>query len=401
MTMPAPAPGPLARFWALDPRLVHLNHGSFGACPIEVLATQERLRQQLELDPTGFFLDRCPALWNDALRALAQFLNAPIEGLTFQPNATAGVNTVVRSLALRTGDEVLVLDHAYQACRNAVAAACSRAGAQVTVVALPFPPKSEDDIVDRVLAAAGPRTRLAMFDTVTSPTALRLPFERLTAALQARGIDVLLDAAHGPGIVPLDLTALGAAYVTGNCHKWLCTPKGSGFLYVRADRRDALEPLIVSHGYSAPLSGTDKFRAQFDWPGTQDPTPWLCIPAALEHVASHFQGGWPAVIAHGTALARQARDLLADALEVTERVPDSMLAAMATLPLPPRTDAASRSVMATDPLARELIDRHGIRAMVFDWPAHQARYLRVSAAPYNTVDEYRYLAECLKHSAGR
>jgi isopenicillin-N epimerase len=388
-------PGPLAHLWALAPTFVHLNHGSFGACPVAVLAAQTRLREQLEAEPTGFFLEVCPPLWQRALDTLARFLNASVEGLAFLPNATAGVNTVLRSLPLQSGDEVLVLDQAYQACRNAVDAVCARAGAQVKVVALPFPPAGPDDIVERVLALAGPRTRLAMLDTVTSPTALRLPFERLTAELQGRGIDVLLDAAHGPGIVPLDLTALNAAYVTGNCHKWLCSPKGSAFLHVRADRRHAVRPLVVSHAYSAPLAGDRRFRAEFDWPGTQDPTPWLCIPAAIEHLGDSVDGGWRGLMANGTAMARQARDLLADALALDVRVPDDMLAAMVTVPLPARADPRPRSVMEPDPLVRELLARWGIRAMVFDWPAHRARYLRVSLAPYNTLDEVRYLAGCL------
>jgi isopenicillin-N epimerase len=388
-------PGPLTHLWALAPTLVHLNHGSFGACPVAVLAAQTRLREQLEAEPTGFFLEVCPPLWQRALDTLARLLNASVEGLAFLPNATAGVNTVLRSLPLQAGDEVLVLDQAYQACRNAVDAVCARAGAQVKVVALPFPPAGPDDIVERVLALAGPRTRLAMLDTVTSPTALRLPFERLTAELQARGVDVLLDAAHGPGIVLLDLAALNAAYVTGNCHKWLCGPKGSAFLHVRADRRHAMRPLVVSHAHSAPLVGDRRFRAEFDWPGTQDPTPWLCIPAAIEHMASCVDGGWPAILANGAAMARKTRDLLADTLALDVRVPDEMLAAMVTVPLPARADPGPRSVMEPDPLVRELSTHWGIRAMVFDWPAHRARYLRVSLAPYNTLDEVRYLAECL------
>jgi isopenicillin-N epimerase len=224
-------PGPLTHLWALAPTLVHLNHGSFGACPVAVLAAQTRLREQLEAEPTGFFLEVCPPLWQRALDTLARFLNASVEGLAFLPNATACVNTVLRSLPLQAGDEVLVLDQAYQACRNAVDAVCARAGAQVKVVALPFPPAGPDDIVERVLALAGPRTRLAMLDTVTSPTALRLPFERLTAELQARGVDVLLDAAHGPGIVLLDLAALNAASRRGVLLRFPAASSSSAFCF--------------------------------------------------------------------------------------------------------------------------------------------------------------------------
>lgn len=386
----------LAPLWTLDPNVVHLNHGSFGACPRVVLEEQSRLRALLEADPMAFYFDVGPRLWQGALEALAAFLHADPQGLTLQPNATTGVNTVLRSFALAPGDEIVVIDHAYQACRNAVDAVCARAGARAVTVALPFPPQSEDELVARIVAAVGPRTRLVMFDTVTSPTAIRLPFERLTREVQALGADVLLDAAHGPGIVPLNLDALGAAYVAGNCHKWLCTPKGSAFLWVRADRRAALEPLVVSHGWSAQVPPEQKFRLQFDWPGTQDTTPWLCIPKAIEYLGGLMPGGWPAVMERNRALALRAHALLADALGIERRVPDALLASMATLAIAPDPNATFTTVLAGDPLMRELHARHRIQTVVFAWPAHGARYLRVSAALYNTEDEYRRLAQALR-----
>lgn len=394
--MTRPPRSPYGAHWQLSPDVTFLNNGSFGACPTVVLEEQNRLRAILELDPMAFFLELGPGLWKEAREALSIFLNADPEGMTFQTNASAGVNTVVRSLPFREGDEILVLDHAYQACRNAIEYACKRSGARAVVVRLPFPPESEDQVVALVLGAATDRTRLAMFDTVTSPTGIRLPFERLTHELQGRGIDVLVDGAHGAGIVPIDLKSLGAAYFAGQCHKWLCTPKGSGFLHIREDRRHLIEPLTISHGYSAPVTQTERFRLEFDWQGTLDPTPWLCIPKALDFVGGLLPGGWDEIMARNRGLALRARDILADALELDARVPPSMLAAMATLQIPEDPGATFTTALAGDALMRTLYSEYGIRVVVFAWPQHRSRYLRVSAALYNSEDEYRYLADMLR-----
>lgn len=390
----------LKKLWPLSPDLIHLNHGSFGSCPLKVLSKQTELRSEIEKDPTGFFFDIYPNLWHDAIERLASFLKADPDGLTFQSNATTGVNTVLRNLRLNPGDEILVFDHIYQACRNAVEATCARDGARMRVMSLPFPPGGEYEIVESALAHTSHRTKLAMFDTITSPTALRLPFERLIAEFQGRGIDVLLDASHGPGAVELNLDELDAAYVVGTCHKWLYTPKGSGFLYVRNDRRTGLEPLIVSHGYSAPVSGVAKFRAQFDWPGTQDPTPWLTIPTAIEFIDDEFPCGWEGVLKHNRQLAQFAYDALADLTSPANRLPASMIGPMASVVLAPHHKSSAYAGFQSDPLAQRLLDQCGIRVMIFDWPSHQSRYLRVSAAPYNSEADYRYLAECLSKFMG-
>lgn len=357
-----------------------------------MLDEQSRLRQVLEADPVRFFTTHYPPLWQDALRALSDFVGADAAGMTFLTNASAGVNTVLRSLALRAGDEILVSDHAYRACRNAIDHACARSGATVAEVRIPFRPGSDDQVVGLFLDAVTARSRLALVETVTSPTALRMPFERLVRELQGVGVEVLVDAAHGPGLVPLDLQSLGAAYVTGNCHKWLCTPKGSGFLHVRADRRQLIQPLAISHGYSA--AAADRFRAEFDWQGTQDPTPWLCIPRAIGHLGSMLPGGWEAVTAHNHGLALKARGLLADALGADALAPASMVTAMvaASLPVLP----GSNGGVEPDPLQQALYDRFGIQAAVSPWPAHRVRYLRVSAALYNSEGEYRHLADALR-----
>ena len=391
---PRPARGDLADHWSLDPAVAVLNHGSFGACPTEILAEQTRLRTLIEANPTGFYFNERPALWRQAIEVLARFMNADPAGLAFETNATAAVNTVLKSLTFKPGDEILVLDHAYQACRNTVELVAAKSGARVMPVALPFPPESEEQVVSLILAAVTSRTRLAMIDAVTSPTALRLPFERLTRELEGRGVDVLLDAAHGVGIVPLDVGTLGAAYVVTNCHKWLCTPKAAGVLWVRADRRHLIRPLITSHGFSAGGEAPERFRVEHDWPGTIDPTPWLCVPKAIEYLGGLVPGGWPGIMARNHALAIEARDLLSDAVGATSRVPDGMIASMTTIAIAPDADAR-RSALTADPLMTRLLAEYGIQVVVFSWPMHRARYLRVSAALYNGLDEYRFLASAL------
>ena len=218
--------------------------------------------------------------------------------MTLVKNTTEGVNTVLRSLALQPGDEILVTDHSYQACWNAVDFVTERAGAKTVVAEVPFRVESEDEIVDLIMGSVTERTVLAMVDTVTSATGLRMPFERLVGELQSSGVDVLLDAAHGPGIVPLDLSDLDAAYCTGNCHKWLCTPKGSAFLHVRRDRQSEIRPLSISHGATDSTEHQSLFRNEFDWLGTYDPTAMLTIPVGIDTLASCFDNGIDGVMAH-------------------------------------------------------------------------------------------------------
>ena len=384
--------GPL---WSLDPGTVFLNHGSFGACPRVVLDEQHRLRALLEEDPVDFYMERLPGLWQGALDRLSDFLNADPAGMTFQVNATTGVNTVLRSVALAPGDEILISDHCYQACRNAVEHACRRSGAKAVEAHIPFE-ADDDEIVATYLAATTDRTRLALVDTVTSPTALRMPFERLTRELQEAGVDVLVDAAHGPGLLPLDLAALGAAYVAGNCHKWLYTPKASGFLHLRADRRERVEPLVTSHGYSARGGSRERFRARFDWPGTQDPTPWLCIPRTIDHLGSLVPGGWPGLMSRNRSLGLEARGLLGDLLGAGALAPAERATAMVAVRLPGSVPEDAGGVFEIDALRRTLYQECRIQAVVSPWLPHRRRYLRVSAALYNSTEEFRYLVRSLE-----
>lgn len=389
-----PNRGSLEKYWSFDPDVIFLNHGSFGATPNLVMEEQNRIRAHLESDPVRFFEREAFDLMNEANDKLSDFLNADSDGMTFCQNATSGVNTVLRSLILNQGDEIIIPNHSYQACWNAIDFVASRWGAKVIVVDLPFRCESEEEIIEPLLGAITPRSVLAMIDTVTSPTGLRMPFEKLVSEFQSRGVDVLLDAAHGPGLVPMDLIKLDAAWVTGNCHKWLCSPKGSAFLHIREDKKKETKPLTISHGHNADLSPQEKFRFEFDWQGTRDPSAILCIPKSIEVLQSMVSGGFDEIIEHNNALALNARNLLCESLGTNPPTPNSMISAMATIDLP-GTYSGGADIMG-DPLHNRLLDEFDIQVPVFPWPHHKMRYIRISAYLYNTIEEYEYLAKTLQ-----
>lgn len=375
----------LRAHWTLDPAVAYLNHGSFGACPSAILQAQAALRLEMEREPVDFLDESLPARLEAARRELAAFVGADPADLVFVPNATAGVNAVLRSLPFQAGDEVLVTGHTYAACRKAAEYVASRTGARIVTATLPFPVRTEEEIIAAVLECVTSRTRLALLDHVTSPTALVLPIARLIGELEARGIETLVDGAHAPGMMVLELSKLGAAYYTGNAHKWLCAPKGAAFLHVRRDRQAELHPTIISHGY------TSGFRAEFDWTGTCDPTPWLCIPDAIRFMGSLLPGGWREVMARNHALTVRARRLLLEAFGLDVPCPEAMLGSMASLPLPaPASGAAAFG-----------LDFKGLHAWFRErnfeawFHPHPVLILRISAQLYNHMAEYRRLAQLL------
>ena len=384
----------MRELWPLERGVIFLNHGSFGACPAEVLRQQAALRDEMEAEPVRFLSRELDDRLAGARQALAAFVGADADDLAFVANATGGVNAVLRSLRFSPGDELLTTDHAYNACRNALDFAASRAGARVLVAMIPFPLAAPEEVVEAVLAHVTPRTRLALLDHITSPTGLVLPIERLVAALAGRGVEVLVDGAHAPGMVPLDLGVLGAAYYSGNCHKWLCAPKGSAFLWVRRDRQADIHPLTISHGATAVRPGRSRFRLEFDWTGTQDPTGWLTVPKAIEYLGGLVPGGWPALMARNRALALEARRLLCAAAGTPSPCPDQMIGSLASVVLPDSTTVET-GWRVRDPIQGRLFDCWGIEVPIMRWPAAPRRLLRISAQLYNTLDQYVRLADAL------
>jgi isopenicillin-N epimerase len=374
--------------WPLDPSINYLNHGSFGACPLAVMNFQTELRRELESEPVDFLVRRLPARLDEARRSLATFVKAEPANLVFVPNSTTGINAVLNSIDFAPGDECLTTSHVYAACRKSLDFFAGRNGTDVVVVDVPFPVGSGDQVVAAVLASVTPRTRLALLDHVTSPTALIYPIERLVRELSSRGVETLVDGAHAPGMVPLDLGSLGAAYYTGNAHKWLCAPKGAAFLFVQKNRQADLHPTVISHGY---LEG---FHAEFDWTGTCDPTAWLCIPESIRYLGSLLPGGWPELMTANHTLTLQARSLLCDAFDIPAPCPDSMIGAMASIPLPEPEPGSPVARLNREELSAWFRAR-GVETWFYPSPRP---LLRVSAQLYNSLSQYKRLAELLEEA---
>jgi isopenicillin-N epimerase len=385
----------LARHWTLDPRIDFLNHGSFGACPRPVLEAQAELRARLERQPVQFLARDLEGLFDEARAVLARFVGADPDDLAFVPNATTGVNTVLRSLPLQPGDELLTTNHSYNACQNALRLR-EGTGVKVVVAQVPWPIAGPGQVIDSLLAAVTPRTRLALLDHLTSPTGLVFPLEELVARLASRGVDALIDGAHAPGMLPLDVSGIGAAYYTGNCHKWLCAAKGAAFLHVRRDRQAAIRPLTISHGANAPRKERSRFRLEFDWTGTDDPTAFLSLPVAIRFLASLFPGGWPELMARNHALALRGRQILCEALRVPAPAPESMLGSLASVPLPDFTGEPWSKGVWWHPLQRALSEKHRIEVPVMIFPAHPRQLIRISAQAYNSEEQYARLASALR-----
>jgi len=380
--------------WQLDPSVVYLNHGSYGSCPVRVTERQQEIQRELEREPMELLSRRLEERL-DAVRAdLGRFLGADPEDLVFVRNATEGINAVLRSRGFKTGDELLTTDHEYNASRNILEFAAAVRGATVRVAEVPFPLRSPGEVTKAIFARVTPRTRLLLVDHVTSPTGLVWPIEEIVEVCSGRGIDVLVDGAHAPGMLPLDLRRLHAPFYTGNCHKWMCAPKGTAFLHVRRDRQDEVRPVSISHGANSPRTDRSRFRIEFDWTGTFDPSAWLTLPEAIRFMDGAVSGGWKEVMRRNRELALAGRDSVCRALGIEPPAPDSMIGSMASLPLPARKGELEGPLFI-DPLQAALLERYAIEVPVFTWPAHPGRVIRISAQLYNSLPQYELLGKAL------
>jgi isopenicillin-N epimerase len=375
--------------WPLDPEVIYLNHGAFGSCPRPVQEAADALRRRFERAPMAFVLREAESLIDQARVAAASLMGADGEDLVFVQNASTGVSAVLASLPIRPGDELLVTDHAYNACRNALDLHARRTGMAVVVARVPFPCAGPDEVVASILAAVTPRTRLALLDHVSSPTALVFPVAELVRALTARGVDTLIDGAHAPGMVPVDLRSLGPTFYVANLHKWCGVPKTAAVLYVRRDRQADLHPLVIGHGTNSPRTDRSRFLLEFDWIGTHDPSAAMSLPAALRYMNGLLPGGLPELRARNHELVVHARALLTQALGLEAPCPAEMLGSMATLPLP------AGLPMPAPALYEALWRKHRIEAPVFDWPSPGRPMLRVCAQIYNHPSQYEALARAV------
>ncbi|MGH9167153.1 MAG: aminotransferase class V-fold PLP-dependent enzyme [Acidimicrobiia bacterium] len=365
------------RRWALDPEVAHLNHGSFGAVPKAVVAEQDRLRREMEANPTGFFWRELNPLLNGARQAAAQFLGAAPEGLPFVRNATTGVNATLRSIPLEAGDEVLVTDHAYGAVKLSAERVCEERGAilRTQPVRLSASPR---DLAEAVLAGVSPATRVAIVDQVASPTGLVFPVSEIVAALRRQGIISLVDGAHAPGTLDVRVEELAADFWVGNFHKWVCAPRGAGALWATEELRSLLRPVVTTYGIE------EGFPASFAWAGTDDYTAWLTVPAALDFLGSL---GWDRLRHHNRTLADLGRSIVAAALGTAGDLPDFPHAAMSLVALPEGiADLPEEARALSEGIAEEL----RVEVAVSAWNGRG--YLRLSAFAYNCPADYQRLA---------
>ena len=389
-TPPPPIGANLAAEWMLEPGVAFLNHGSFGAAPRVVFDAQTEWRRRIEASPVELLGRRCAALLGDAKAAIGGLLGMRPDDFGLVTNATEGANAVLRSMDLSSSDELVATTHVYNAVRQATRYAASRAGARYREIDVPLPARSAAAIADAVLAALGDRTRLLVIDHVTSPTALVFPVREIAAGCAARGVDLLVDGAHAPGMLEFDVPALGAAYYAGNLHKWCCAPKGCGFLWARLDRQPAVHPAVISHHLG------EGFAREFDWQGTRDVTAWLTAPAAIEFMAKL---GWERVRAHNHALAAWAHGLLCARFGVESVSPPdgSLLGSMATVRLPAALQSMTEAQGTA--LQQRMYSEHRIEVPIVPWSGQW--FLRVSCQAYNAAAEYERLADAVSVEAGR
>ena len=384
------------KHWTLKPGVAFLNHGSFGACPKPILDLQAELRQEMEAEPVQFLWRRYEERLEPSRNELAKFIHARPRDLVFITNTTAGINAVTRSFNFRRGDELLTTNLDYNACHNVLVEVARCSGAKLVTARIPFPLRSEDDVVEAVMRSVSQRTRLAMVDHVTSDSALIFPIARLVRELESRGVETLVDGAHAPGMVPIDLQKLRPSYYTGNLHKWVCAPKGAAFLWAREERQAGLQPPVISHGNNRPRPGYSKFQDRFDWAGTFDPTPWFCVGEAIRWMGKLLPGGWKELRERNHELAVRARQLLCERLAVEAPCPEAMLGAMATIPLPKHFQGA-KAAGKIDAEQLALYDQFRIE-VPFN-RVNGTRYLRISAQIYNALADYERLADALLRMA--
>ncbi|MDJ0630203.1 MAG: aminotransferase class V-fold PLP-dependent enzyme [Rhodobacter sp.] len=359
--------------FGLDPKLIHANHGSYGAVPVAIRETQRRIQAELDANPSGFFRDRYPQLIRAAASRVAGFLGGDAEDWVFVENATAGVNTVLACTRLDPGDEVLTTDQAYGAVKKVIAHHCSRAGAHCVEVKLELPITSPSDLLEAVVAAATNRTRLVVLDHVSSPCGIVFPVAELCSYFRRRGVPVLVDGAHGPGNVEVDVTSIGADFYTGNAHKWLCAPLGAAMLWCRREHQRQLQPLVISHGHG---SG---FTQAFDWPGTRDPSAWLSVPAAIDF---HLENGGAELRKRNRRTALDAAQRLSDECGYVPAAPSDMQSSMIALRL---LSDRELTPMECSALQHRLQVEDGIVVAITS--AGGSTWFRLSAGLYTDTDE--------------
>jgi isopenicillin-N epimerase len=369
----------------LDPDIVFLNHGSFGATPVPVFAEYQRLQLQMERNPVEWLGRRADEMLAVARGRLATFVGARADDLVFFPNPTTAINMVTRNLQLAPGDEVVTTDHEYGAMDRTWRKTCAEAGATFVRVPIPLPVTTTDDFIERVWAAVTPRTRVLFLSHLTSATALIFPVEELCRRARAAGILAIVDGAHVPAHIPLDLATLPCDIYTGALHKWLCAPKGCSFLWARPEVQSWLDPLVVSWGWESDHPSGSQFIDHHEWQGTRDLSPFLAVGAAVDFVEAH---DWAQVQAEGHRLALRTRARVNELTGLQSISPDGQewIGQLASIRLPQATDV--------NELKARLFDEHRIEVPVHGW--NDQPFVRVSFTAHTTEADSDALVAALR-----
>ncbi len=390
-----------SKHWKLRPGLIFLNHGSFGATPTCVLDIQKQLIHQLESDLIEFLApERSLEGKLDPVREkLAELVGGKPSNIAFVRNATEGINAVLRSFPWQHGDQIIITSHGYNACNNAARFLAAQFGLDVIEAVIPFPIHDNLQVVDAIERLMNHRTRLLMVDHVTSPTGLVFPLEQIIQLAKQRDVRVLVDGAHAPGMLKLDLEKLAPDYYTANHHKWLCAPKVSGFLYVAPQWQCEVRPTVISHAANRPRPNRSRFIAEFDWTGTFDPTPLLALPAAIDFLTSLYPGGIDHLMRVNQEKTLAAREMFLSAFEIDCPAPESMLGTLAAIPL----SSARFKLENLKRLKAELYDTYHIEIPVF--PSISAEHpddyiLRIAMQAYNDLDQIEHLIHAVRSILG-
>ena len=371
----------LKEYFLLGPDVVFLNHGSFGAAPKPVMEAYQNWQLRLERQPVLFLGRELDGLLRESRIALGEYLNADANSLVYIPNATHGVNIVAHSLQFKAGDEILTTDHEYGACDYTWDFTCSKSGAKYIHQPIPLPVHSEEEIVDQFWLGVTSRTKIIYLSHITSPTALRLPVEKICQRAKKAGILTVVDAAHSPGQIPVDLQAIDADVVFGNCHKWMLNVKGSAFLYVRQEFQYLIDPLIVSWGYNPTPETTtgSRFVDLLQWTGTKDPTAALTVPAAIKFMQDH---DWDKVRRECHLLLRLAIEQICHLTEMPSIYPleSDFYGQMGVAPIPLSNITA---------LKARLYDEYKIEVPLIQW--HDRQFIRISIQGYNSRRDVDHL----------
>lgn len=384
----------LAQHWMLDKGIVFLNHGSFGATPIKILDQQTRYRHMMEREPVDFFVNQWPVLMAHSKQKLADFVSADPDDMVFVQNTTTGVNQILTSFPYEPGDEWLVSSHAYGACMQAMKHFSERNKIRLHVVEIPFPVEDDQQILKAIEDKLTDRTSLALIDHVSSATGMVFPIKKMVDFLRENGVCSLVDGAHAPGMVPLDIRQLNPDFYIANSHKWICAPKGSAFMYVKNERKEYIKPMIISHYNDMDSHGASHWANQFMWDGTHDFSAYFCVGDTLDYIEKLHPGGWEGVMNSNHQLVWNAGKLIAEKLGFELPLKEAYIGSILTLPMPDGEEGFPK-FNETPPLKQKLYEKYQIQVPVFMFPKAPKQWLRISAQLYNNLAQYDYLADCL------